>query len=295
MKILVSGATGFIGKYLTKRLVLEGHEVWAIVRPSTNTDVQRAQKIQPFIFNGSVDELMAFMKKEQFHGVIHLASLFLAQHQATDVKGLIESNILFSTELLEASVRSETPWFINTGTFWQHYENKEYSPVNLYAATKQAFEAIATYYRETSLINFVTLKLSDTFGPDDTRPKVFNLWSKVSKSGEALDMSPGEQLIDISFIDNVIDGYIRLIALLENDKKRSYAGKVFAIRSSERMTLKELAQLFERVTHTRLAINWGKREYRPREVMVPWEKGETVPGWQPRVSIEDAIRRMFHE
>jgi CDP-paratose synthetase len=215
MKLLLTGATGFIGTNLEARLKKDGHEVLTIGRS----------------FNNNVQEIVAFMNKEKFDGVIHLASLFLAAHKPEDIKNLIESNVLFPTTVLESAVAAKIPWFINTGTFWQHYKDKMYSPVNLYAATKQAFEDIAAYYMESSPINFVTIKLFNVFGPKDPRPKVFNLWLKISQSKETLEMSPGEQVMDITYIDNVIEGYVRMIELLSKDSKRKFNGKSFAIPS----------------------------------------------------------------
>lgn len=293
MKLLISGATGFIGKHLVKRLLKENRAVYIVVRPSTNLDFFKKEKIKFYVFNGNIDNLISFMQKEKFDGVIHLASLFLAQHKPENIKGLIDSNILFATTLLEASIKSNIPWFINTGTFWQHYQNKKYSPVNLYAATKQAFEDIAQYYIETSPINFVTIKLNDTFGPLDTRLKIFNLLLKISKTKEELDMSPGKQLIDINYIDNIIDGYSQMITLLSRDKGRKLNGKSFVMNTGERITLKKLVNIFEQVTKTKLNINWGKKEYRPREVMIPWKKGKNIPGWKPLISIEEGIRKTF--
>lgn len=279
MKLLITGATGFIGKNLVARLEKDGHEVMTIGRS----------------FNNDIATITAFMQKEKFDGVIHLASLFLAQHKPEDVKNLIESNVLFSTAVLESAVASKIPWFINTGTFWQHFEDKKYSPVNLYAATKEAFEKIAQYYIETSPINFVTIKLFNVFGAGDIRPKVFNLWLKIAASGEVLEMSPGEQKIDITHVDNVIDGYVRMIELLSKDAKGKLKGKSFAIPSKERMSLKKLSQLFEKITGAKLNIKWGAKDYRPREVMMPWKKGKKIPGWKQRVSLEEGIRKTFNE
>lgn len=291
MKLLISGATGFIGTHLRKRLLDDGHALTVILSrgsaPLTDTS------ITSYVYDGDNDHLAAFTESGHFDGVIHLASLFLAQHTTKDVRGLVDSNVLFATSLLEASAQAKIPWFINTGTFWQHYQNRDYSPVNLYAATKQAFEDIAKFYYETSPINFVTIKLCDTFGPHDPRPKIFNLWLRNGQNGETIDMSPGEQIIDVSFIDNVIDGYRQLIKLLSEDTDRALNGKSFAIRSNERITLKELSKVFERVTNTRLHINWSKKPYRPREVMIPWDKGERIPGWKPKVGLEEGIRKTY--
>lgn len=288
MKILVSGSSGFIGSHLVKRLLQEKHDLCVIVRPSTKIK----QKINTFVYRDSPEKLNSFLEKEKFDGVIHLASLFLAQHKTEDIKGLVDSNILFGTILLEAAVKNNIPWFINTGTFWQHYQNKNYSPVNLYAATKQAFENIAKYYIETSQINFVTIKLNDTFGPDDIRPKIFTLWKKISETGQQLDMSKGEQIIDISFIDNVIDGYIELIRLVSKDKNRKLSGKSFAISSNERMTLKKLSETYQRTTKTKLNINWGGKPYRDREVMIPWSRGKKIPGWRQNVTLKEGIKNI---
>ncbi len=291
----MSGTTGFVGQHLAQRLTQENHDIYALIRPTANLDYFEKHKIKFFIFDGTITNLISFMQTHHFDGVIHLASRFLAQHKPEDIKDLIDSNVLFATTLLEAAVLSHVPWFINTGTFWQHYEDKEYSPVNLYAASKQTFEAMAQYYYETSPINFVTIKLCDTFGPSDIRPKVFNLWAKISQTQEELAMSAGEQLIDISYIDNVIDGYCQLVQLLADDKDRTMVGQSFAIMADERLTLKQLAELFEKTTKIRLPIAWGQRPYRPREVMIPWTKGQRIPGWRPKITLKEGIKRTFYE
>lgn len=293
MKIIISGTTGFIGKHLAKRLIKDDHNIYTIVRPSTNLKFIEKEKIKFYVFDGNINNLISFMQKENFDGIIHLASLFLSQHEPKNIKELINSNVIFATSLLEASTKSKIPWFINTGTFWQHYGNKKYSPVNLYATTKQAFEDIARYYIETSNINFVTIKLNDTFGPEDTRAKIFNLWVKISKTKETLNMSPGKQIMDINYIDNIVDGYTQMVNLLSKDKKNKLTGKSFVIKSNQRMTLKKLASIFEQVTQSKLNINWGKKEYRPREVMIPWEKGKNIPGWKPIISVKEGIKKTF--
>ncbi len=292
MKIIVTGSTGFVAKALIDTLIDEGHEVHAIIRKSSNTTGIN-DKTHFFIDDAGDDTLANFFAKIKPDGVLHLASLFLQQHKQNEINALIVSNVTFGTRLLDASVSNNVPWFINTGTFWQHYENKTYSPVNLYAATKQAFQDIAKFYYETNKINFVTIKLNDTFGEGDTRKKVFNLWKGLAESSENLGMSPGDQIIDISYIDDIIEAYTSMIELLNDDDKYNYAGKTYAVSSSERMPLKELAKAYEKATGDTLDITWGERPYRDREVMLPWDKGEAVPGWKQNTSITDAIKKVI--
>ncbi len=294
MKIVVTGVTGFIANAIVARLLNDGHQVYAIVREQTN--LSKLEKgIISFVDDGNTKKLNTFFQEIQPDGVLHLASLVLVNHTLEDIEPLIVSNILFSTRLLEASVNNEVKWFINTGTFWQHYNNEAYNPVNLYAATKQAFEDIAKYYYETQKINFVTLKLNDTFGSNDTRSKIFNLWGKAVQNEENLGMSPGEQIIDISYIENIVDAYMQMLTQLQEDKTYDYAGEVFAVTSEERMSLKNLAKLYEEVTQASVDITWGGRPYRDREVMIPWTNGKPVPGWKQKISLRDAIAHVMNK
>lgn len=289
MKLLITGSTGFIGKNLTSRLLDNNIEIVALVRNSSNISALDT-RASIFSYTGDINSLISYCKKEKFDGIIHLASLFLASHNSQDIPKLIQSNIQLGTELLEASKHAKTPWFINTGTFWQHYQNEHYNPVNLYAATKQAFEQIAKYYTETSDLIFTTLKLNDTFGPNDTRNKVFNLWHRLLQNDEMLEMSPGDQIVDISYIDDIVDAYEILIGHLRHTP-HLVKNKTFAIHSKERMSLKELAVLFEESVGKKLNIKWGGREYREREVMIPWESTHNLPDWQPKHTLKQAIQK----
>lgn len=289
MKILVTGATGFIGQNLVKSLLDKGYSITTIVRHNSDTS-SIDSRTEIFRYSGEITELIALFQNKRFDGVIHLASLFLASHRTEDISSLIFSNVQFGTELLEACKLSETKWFINTGTFWQHFHNEIYNPVNLYAATKQAFEDVAKYYTETSNLVFTTLKLNDTFGPHDPRNKVFNLWYRLSQTDDTLDMSPGEQIIDICYIDDVVYAYHILIDhLLHNP--HVVKDKTFAIRSNERMSLKDLSKVFEKSTGTTLNIHWGGRGYRDREVMIPCENIPILPEWKQKYTLNEAIQK----
>lgn len=289
MRILLTGATGFIGQNLIKHLLDEHHSIIALVRHDSDTSALD-KRVSTVFYSGKIDDLITLFQHEHFDGVIHLASLFLATHKNQDISGLIHSNIQFGTELLEACKLSKVSWFINTGTFWQHYENEVYNPVNLYAATKQAFEDIAKYYTETSELIFTTLKLNDTFGPNDTRNKVFNLWNTLSKTDETLDMSPGDQIIDICYIEDVINAYKTLIRHIQTNPNL-VKNKTFAIYSGERMSLKNLANVFANSIGKTLNIRWGGRDYREREVMTPQEKITPLPEWKVHYPLIEAIQK----
>ena len=99
-------------------------------------------------------------------------------------------------------------------------------------------------------------------------------------------MSPGEQLIDLIYITDIIAGFTQLAELLASDTE--LAGE-YVLTSGRQIPLKELANLFCEVSGRKLNIEWGGRPYRDREVMVPW-KGTPVPGWKTEVRVEEGIK-----
>lgn len=291
MKILITGATGFIGQHLVRRLIDRGDSVSTLVRPTSQTNLIPADA-NILTIPEDQTQLEDMLKDAQFDGVIHLASNYLMSHSPEDISSLIEANVTFGTRVLDATARANISFFINTGSFSQHFEGKSYCPTNLYAATKQAFQDITQYYAEVSNTNILTLELFNTFGPGDTRPKIFNLWDKAIKEGRTLDMSPGEQIIDINYIDNIIDAYCIAIKHLSSANSRTFNGQTYTLTSPERMTIKELARVFAEEVKGALNINFGALPYRDRETMVPYE-GTILPDWSPRISLRDGIRHTF--
>lgn len=288
MRILLTGATGFVGKHLYARMSGE-HELHLLVRPSTDYSALSPRHV--CCFDGDVERLADYLREHQVEGIIHLASLYLASHCPDQVADLVNANILLGTSLLEAAKLAGVKWFLNTGTIWQNYQSSErsdeYHPVNLYAATKQAFITMARYYQETSPIRFSTLKLCDTYGPGDTRRKILALFREIAQTGETLAMSPGEQRMDLLHINDVVAGF-QVLANRLADPSAPLLPE-YVLSSGHPRSLRELASMFEQVNGVRLHIEWGGRPYREREVMEPY-KGNVLPGWSPRVDLETGMK-----
>lgn len=291
----ITGATGFVGSHLTRRLLNEGWLVHIVVRPSSDLKLLKdlEGRFQTHVHNGRTEHLCAIMADAKPNVVFHLASLFLAQHHTSDILPLFESNLAFPAQLLEAMAQNSVARLINMGTSWQHFENRGYSPVNLYAATKQAFEDIIQYYVETADLKAVTLKLYDTYGPDDPRPKLLTLLLNTARTGQPLLMSPGEQRIDLVHVTDVVNA-----CLMASDYLYTWDGaghKTFAVTTGEFLRLKDFVALFEKSARKKLNIHWGQRPYRPREVMKPWDDGERLPGWTPTISLESGMADLLRE
>ncbi|WP_288153348.1 NAD-dependent epimerase/dehydratase family protein [Phocaeicola sartorii] len=292
MNILVTGATGFVGKHLVKDLKCCAHEVHILVRPSTDCSSINVSRI--FTFNDNIEALAVYLRQEQIDGIIHLASLYVAEHKTEQIKPIIDSNLYLGTALLEAAKMAGVKWFLNTGTIWQNYNAPDYSdqynPVNLYAASKQAFITVAKYYTETSPLRFCTLKLCDTYGADDTRRKIFTLFDEIAASGKELAMSPGKQQLDILHIDDVVSGFIQLAEMLQDDTVA--LREEYVLTSGQTYSLKEWAHLYEQRNNVHLNIQWGGRCYRQREVMKPYV-GNVLPNWKANKQIINMLNKVI--
>ena len=289
-RALVTGATGYIGSNLVHHLLAEGWEVHIVIRPSSDLSALGSSQdsVQVHEHDGTTQGMANLVRLAKPNVVFHLASLFLAQHKSDDISALVHSNILFSTQLVEAMASHDVKYIVNTGTSWQHYENKTFCPVNLYAATKQAFEDILTYYTEAHGIKATTLTLFDTYGPRDPRQKLIALLWKTAISQEPLVMSPGDQLIELVHVNDVVDAFFLAAKYIQTQSK-NYTR--FGVGSRNPMKLRELVVAFEKATGTFLPITWSGRPYRPREVMVTWTAFDPVPGWTQKIAFEDGIKQ----
>lgn len=285
----LTGASGFIGRHLAKRLLQDGWKVNVIARPGSDLKplIDCPGDLSAHIHDGTMEGMLGLFENMAPSIVFHLSSLFLAEHASGDLARLVNSNILFGLQLVEAMSVRNIKYFINTGTAWQHYRNEGYEPVNLYAASKEAFEALLLYYVKAKGLKAITLKLFETYGPDDSRPKLFTFLRENVKDGQELAMSPGEQLLDLVYIDDVVDAFLAAAARVLKDECDAY--EEYAISSGRLMRLKDLVGLYQEISGRKRSIRWGGRPYREREVMDPWSGGRTLAGWSPRVPIEQGI------
>ena len=220
-KAIVTGATGYIGANLTRRLVESNIAVGIIKRSSSNMiridDVKK--NLSVFDYDGTTESLIKAMKEFQPDVVFHLASSVIARHKTEDIEKMINSNVLFGRQLLEAMKINGINKIVNTSTAWQGSDSVRFNAVSLYTVLKQSFEDILLFYANLYGIKSISLRLPDTYGPNDSRSKILNLVHRVAQTDETLKMSAGEQEMDIVYIDDVVDGFVCASEMIENREK----------------------------------------------------------------------------
>jgi nucleoside-diphosphate-sugar epimerase len=286
-RALITGAAGFIGGVLARRLLAAGWEVQVILRRGSRLD---PAGVIAHEHDGTPEGMVAILETARPEVVFHLASLFLTEHQPGDIPALVGSNILFPLQLVEAMAVTGARNLVNTGTSWQHFGTDGYRPVNLYAATKQAFEDLLPYYHEARGLSCTTLKLFDTYGAADPRRKLVRILLEAARSGAPLDLSPGEQVLDLTHVEDVAQAFLDAGA-------RLLAGPpvldTFLV-SGDRLTVRALADRIQTALGRPIQGRWGLRPYRPREVMLPQDPaGRLLPGWAPVRDLGEGLREAY--
>ncbi len=283
---IITGATGYIGSHVVKHLLSQGWDIGIIAQPEFGygyiEDIR--SRIDVFEYDGDVNRLIEYFKSKNADVVMHLAAAVITNYTPEQIPVLIRSNIEFGTQVLEAMKYSTTRLFIGTGSYWQNYNSDTYNPVDLYAASKEAFEKILQYYVDAFRFRAITLRLFDVYGEDDRRPKLWTLLRDIAGTGKSLDISAGEQLLDMVHVDDVARAYrCAYEYLIENPDVQN---EIFGVCTGKMKHLKDIVELYKKILNKDMKLNWGARPYKQREVMRPFSGYAKLPNWQPQITVE---------
>ena len=133
-------------------------------------------------------------------------------------------------------------------------------------------------------------RLPDIYGPNDKRSKILNLIKNTARKETLLKMSPGEQELDLVFIDDIVEGFIQSSKVVEQTEQYF---NVYALSSRKPIKLKEIAKLFESVNDTKVNIEWGALDYRENEIMKVNIPNNILPAWESKIPLEVGLKMIW--
>ncbi len=286
-KILVTGGSGYIGKNIIQNLSKK-YEIKYLTR---NLKDKSKQSI---LIKNNFDTINTAITKFKPDLVLHLASLFIVNHKSKDISNLIDSNIKFGSFILESMRLNKIDKIINIGTSWEYKNSDDYNPVNLYAATKNAYKKILFYFYKIMPLKVLNLELYDTYGPFDDRGKIISKIVDSIKNEKKLELSPGNQILDIIHIDDLINAIKISLDIFKGKQKKFF--KTYSLCSNERYKLKEIVKIVIKVSKKgKNNIILGGLPYRENEVFIPSTNIKKLPKWNPKIRLIKGIKDLINE
>jgi len=322
--ILVTGAAGFIGYHVARRLLERGDRVIGCDNLNDYYDVglkeARLQRLQGqaafrFVRADLADRTAtaALFSGERFDTVIHLAAQAGIRYSLVNPAAYIDSNLTGFANILEGCRRQETPHLVyassssvygaNTAVPFSVHQNVDH-PLSLYAATKKANELMAHSYAALYGIPCTGLRFFTVYGPWGRPDMACFSFTKAILAGEAIDLyNRGRMQRDFTYIDDIVEGVIRTADRTAvpapgwcgdtPDPGASFAPwRIYNIGNSRSVELLTLIELLERHLGRKAVVN-----------LLPMQPGE-VPatfadvtgltqdtGFCPATSIDEGIRR----
>lgn len=231
MKILVTGAAGFIGFHLSQRLLNRGDEVIGLDNLNNYYDVSlkqarlaQLQSQQLFTFTqldlADQEGINNLFTTHQFDVVVNLAAQAGVRYSLQNPHAYINSNILGFTNILEGCRHSQVKHLVfassssvygaNTKTPFSIHDNVDH-PISLYAASKKANELMAHTYSHLYGLPTTGLRFFTVYGPWGRPDMALFLFTKAILSGNPIDVfNYGKMKRDFTYIDDIIEGVVRV-------------------------------------------------------------------------------------
>ena len=232
MKVLVTGAAGFIGMHTSERLLARGDEVVGLDNLNDYYDPQlkrdRLARIEPhpnfrFVKMDVADRagMEALFAAEKFDRVIHLAAQAGVRYSLENPHAYIDSNVVGFMNILEgcrhnkvahlAYASSSSVYGGNTKMPFSEHDSVDH-PISMYAATKKANELMAHTYSHLFGLPTTGLRFFTVYGPWGRPDMALFLFTKAILDGKPINVfNHGKMQRDFTYVDDIVEGVIRVV------------------------------------------------------------------------------------
>lgn len=296
MRVLVTGAAGFVGANLVRRLVQDKHKVYILQKQ--NSDIWRLKDLRSkieFCKNSLLDKkgLFLLVKKIQPELIYHLAAHGSYSYQQ-DIDEMMSTNILGTLNLLLATKDLPYLCFVNTGSSSEYgikkkpmFENDVCEPISFYAATKLSATVICQVFAKIYRKPIITLRLFSVYGQYEDKHRFVPTIINCLIENKIIKLTPGEQRRDFVYIDDVIDAYIKIPKVIPG-----LTEDLFNVGTGKQYTNDEVVKSLFKISQQKVAVLKG--QYPARMWDTPcWvadiSRTKAMVGWRPKFNLEKGL------
>lgn len=277
-KILLTGATGFLGSELLKSFA-QKYYVYIITR-HRNLNKNFPKKNIKIISYKTFDELNKKLIRLKLDYVVHCATHYVKQHNFDDLEKLNKSNILFGNVILENLDNMGVKKFINFSTVWENYDAKKENFFNLYAAYKNGFNSIINFYKKSvKKTQFYSLVISDTFGEFDIRKKIINTLRINFRKNKVTNIISKKLSLNLL---NVKDIEVAVNLILERKIKPDH----YVLKNTKNLLIADIIERVNKISNKKIRVKWLSSKS-IKEKIYEYKK---LNNWKPTKSkIQDVV------
>lgn len=297
-RVLVTGASGFIGSHLTRRLANEGAEVHGLIR--SNSRIWRIEEVLNKIDIHRIDvrdfdSLKKLIAEVEPQRIFHLAACVNASRSLDLLEEMSDINIKGTLNLLRALDKVDYYSFINTGSSEEYGDNvtpfredQPMNPVSPYSASKASTTLFCQMLYKTMGLPITTVRPFLTYGPMQEANMLIPSVIKSTINGVPFDMTKGEQTRDFNYVDDIVGGFIK--ASISPKAK----GEIINIGNGREHKIIDVVQLILKLMNSPVEPKIGALPYRPGEA---WHffcdnsKARKIIDWKPKIDINEGLKR----
>jgi len=326
MKILVTGAAGFIGAFTAKQLIAMGHEIVGIDNLNDYYDVALKHgrlawldKLDGFTFVemdvADTTAMNALFKQHKFDRVIHLAAQAGVRYSLQNPQAYIQSNLVGFGNVLECCRHNQVEHLVYASSSSVYGMNSKMPyatsdrvdhPVSLYAASKKSNELMAHSYSHLYDLPTTGLRFFTVYGPWG-RPDMayFSFTQKITR-GETIDIyNHGKMRRDFTYVDDIVSGVVKVMDCIPqrnanwntidgNPSQSSAPYKIYNIGNHDPVELGEFVSTLEEVIGIEASKNY--MEMQPGDVLATFADVEDLArdvGFAPSTSLKTGLSRFY--
>lgn len=304
-RVLVTGASGFIGSHLCDALVGLGAQVTALTHYNSRGDAGNLARLSPdrraalTVAAGNIEDSDFVARQVDGQEIVfHLAALIGIPYSYIAPLSYVRTNVEGTLNVLEASRRFHVGRVVHTSTS-EAYGTAQYTPIDEahplqaqspYAASKIAADKIAESFWRAFGVPVATLRPFNTFGPrQSSRAVIPTIISQVATS-DAVRLGSLEPVRDLTYVGDTVDAFIKIA---EAD---AAVGEVVNAGTGRGITVGELASLILRLMGSDKPIMLDASRVRPPAsevflLLADARKAAEVIGWTPRWSLERGLEQ----
>ena len=296
-RVLVTGADGFLGSALSTALVAQGAKVVAGVGPRKHISrLAHIEKDITVIANDltNVGDAMKIVADSAPDILFHAAAVVSKDRDPAHLDTIVSYSYSMARNIMTATVEHEVSHAVHVGTIEEYgaipapfRESDRACPISPYALGKLLATEHALYMGKTTHMRVNVVRPAAFFGPGQGFGSLIPNIVKAALAGEDFEMNKGEQLRDFVYIDDVIEGLVRVA-------RSDLTGEIMNLGSSSPVTIKNVAEMTNAAMGSPIVIRFGAQPYRPFDPMSAFlesTKAREKLGWEPRISIAEGIKK----